>query len=124
MAAADASREEIKAAAKTKRDDLVQWLSDMAAIESDAWHIAHLKNDTGHGTQKPVMAMRRPMENNSKRGDYVYDPFLGSGTTLMAAEQAGRVCCGLELNPAYVDVIIKRWEDYTGKRAARVSCAS
>ena len=71
----------------------------------------------GHGTQKPVEVMRRPIANNSKPGDVVYDPFLGSGTTLIAAEMTGRRCVGLELSPAYVDVIVKRWEAYTGRPA-------
>ena len=58
----------------------------------------------GHGTQKPVECMRRPIVNNSRPGQAIYDPFLGSGTSLIAAEMTGRVCYGLELNPAYVDV--------------------
>ena len=72
----------------------------------------------GHGTQKPVECMRRPIANNSRPGQAIYDPFLGSGTSLIAAEMTGRVCYGLELNPAYVDVIVRRWELFTG-RAAR-----
>jgi DNA modification methylase len=72
----------------------------------------------GHGTQKPVEIMRRPLINNSRLGEAIYDPFLGSGTTLIAAEMTGRVCFGLELNPAYVDVIVRRWQAFTG-RAAR-----
>ncbi len=71
----------------------------------------------GHGPQKPVEVMRRPIEHNSSPGDGVYDPFLGTGTTLIAAEMTGRTCFGLELNPAYVDVIIRRWSDFTGQEA-------
>jgi DNA modification methylase len=71
----------------------------------------------GHGTQKPVECMRRPILNNSRPGQIVYDPFLGSGTTLIAAEMTGRVCRALELNPAYVDVILKRWQLFTGRAA-------
>jgi DNA modification methylase len=70
-----------------------------------------------HPTQKPVALMRRPIVNHTKRGELVYDPFLGSGTTLIAAELAGRVCCGIELDPKYVDVIIGRWQKLTGKQA-------
>ena len=70
-----------------------------------------------HPTQKPLELMRRPIVNHTKRGELVYDPFLGSGTTLMAAELSGRVCCGLELDPKYVDVIIERWQKLTGKQA-------
>ena len=71
----------------------------------------------GHGTQKPVECMRRPIANNSRPGQMIYDPFLGSGTSLIAAEMTGRVCCGIELNPAYVDVIVRRWQLYTGRVA-------
>ncbi len=76
----------------------------------------------GHGTQKPVECMRRPILNNSQPGDIIYDPFLGSGTTLIAAESEGRVCYGMELDPAYVDMIVKRWETATGKKAERTTC--
>jgi DNA modification methylase len=72
----------------------------------------------GHGTQKPVECMRRPIANNSRPGQAIYDPFLGSGTSLIAAEMTGRVCYGVELSPAYVDVVVKRWQLFTG-RAAR-----
>jgi DNA modification methylase len=71
----------------------------------------------GHGTQKPVEAMRRPIVNNSRPGELVYDPFLGSGTSLIAAEMTGRACSGLELCPAYVDVIVQRWQAFTGRTA-------
>jgi DNA modification methylase len=74
-------------------------------------------NDTGHGTQKPVEAMRRPILNNSAPGQPVYDPFLGYGTTVIAAEMEGRHCLGLELDPAYCDVIVRRWQSFTGKAA-------
>jgi DNA modification methylase len=72
----------------------------------------------GHGTQKPVECMRRPIANNSRPGQVIYDPFLGSGTSVIAAEMTGRVCCGLELNPAYVDVIVCRWQLFTGRAAS------
>jgi DNA modification methylase len=76
----------------------------------------------GHGTQKPVECMRRPIANNSRPGQAVYDPFLGSGTTLIAAEMTGRICCGLELNPAYVDVVVRRWQLFTGRSARHEAC--
>jgi DNA modification methylase len=69
----------------------------------------------GHGTQKPVECMRRPIVNNSRAGQLVYDPFLGSGTSLIAAEMTGRTCVGVEISPAYVDVILKRWQAFTGR---------
>ena len=70
-----------------------------------------------HPTQKPAELMRRPILNHTKPGELVYDPFLGSGTTLAAAEQTSRVCCGLELDPKYADVVVERWQKMTGKKA-------
>jgi DNA modification methylase len=70
-----------------------------------------------HPTQKPIELMRRPILNHTKRGASVYDPFLGSGTTLIAAELTGRVCYGLELDPKYTDVIIQRWQGFTNGQA-------
>ena len=61
--------------------------------------------------------MRRPILNHLKRGELVYEPFLGSGTTLAAAELTERVCCGLELDPKYVDVILLRWQTLSGNKA-------
>jgi len=75
------------------------------------------KSETGHSTQKPVECMKRPIENNSSPGQAVYEPFSGSGTTIIAAEMTGRVCYAIELNPAYVDVAVKRWQDFTGQQA-------
>jgi len=69
---------------------------------------------TGHGTQKPIECMARPIRNNTSHGEQVYDPFLGSGTTLIAAHKLGRVCFGLELDPAYAEVIIRRWAKSCG----------
>src|ERR1017187_8202283 len=70
-----------------------------------------------HPTQKPVELMRRPLRNHTKRGESVYEPFLGSGTTLAAAEITERVCYGIELDPKYVDVVVKRWQGLTGGKA-------
>ena len=61
--------------------------------------------------------MKRPIENNSSPGQAVYEPFSGSGTTMIAAEMTGRVCHGLELSPEYCDVIVTRWQEFTGKKA-------
>jgi DNA modification methylase len=69
-----------------------------------------------HPTQKPIDLMRQPILNHTKRGEGVYDPFLGSGTTL-AAELAERVCCGMELDPKYVDVIVMRWQSLANQKA-------
>jgi DNA modification methylase len=72
-----------------------------------------------HPTQKPVECMARPIRNHGGKDDDVYDPFLGSGTTIVAAEQLGRRCYGLEISPAYCDVIVERWEKLTGGKAKR-----
>lgn len=75
------------------------------------------KSETGHGTQKPVECMKRPIENNSSAGQAVYEPFSGSGTTIIAGEMTGRSIHAIELNPAYVDVAVKRWQEFTGEKA-------
>ncbi|MDB6182225.1 DNA methyltransferase [Paracoccus fistulariae] len=87
--------------------------------QTTLWQIANRDQDaeTVHGTQKPVECMRRPILNNSSPGQAIYEPFMGSGTTLIAAETTGRVCYGIELNPAYVDVAIARWQNLTGQSA-------
>jgi DNA modification methylase len=98
------------------------WAGDRK--QTTVWEIQSLcptgnrKEDrVGHGTQKPVECMRRPVLNNSKPGDAVYDPFCGSGTTLIACESEGRRCYALEIDPVYCDVIVARWETATGKKA-------
>ena len=79
--------------------------------------------ETVHGTQKPVECMRRPMLNNSSPGQAIYEPFLGSGTTLIAAQTAGRVCFAVELDPLYVDVAVRRWRAFTGENASLLADA-
>jgi DNA modification methylase len=92
------------------------WSGDRT--QSTLWKIEKpQKSETGHGTQKPVECMRRPIVNNSSPGQAVYEPFSGSGTTIIAAEMTGRCCHAIELNPAYVDVAVKRWEQFTGQQA-------
>jgi len=61
--------------------------------------------------------MKRPIENNSSPGQAIYDPFVGSGTTIIAAEMTGRACHAIELHPPYVDVSVLRWQNFTGKTA-------
>jgi DNA modification methylase len=85
----------------------------------DVWEIPRPRKSEEHPTMKPVALVARALDHSSKAGDCVLDLFLGSGTTLIAAEQLGRVCYGLELDPAYCDVIVKRWETFTGKEASR-----
>lgn len=89
------------------------WVGDRK--QTTLWKIdSPRKSETGHSTQKPIECMRRPMENNSSRGQAVYEPFCGSGTSIIAAEQIGRVCYAMEISPQYVAVIIQRFMDATG----------
>ena len=93
--------------------------------QSTVWEVPNLnpfggaqeEPKTGHGTQKPVELMRRSILNNTRQKDIVYDSFLGSGSTLVAAQLTGRICYGLDIDPHYVDVIITRWQDLTGNQA-------
>ena len=101
------------------------WIGDRK--QTTVWEVPNLnpfggecaaENEvTGHGTQKPVEIMRRPILNHTRSGEACYDPFLGSGSTLIAAESVGRVCYGVEIDPRYVDVAVLRWQRFTGKQA-------
>ncbi len=83
--------------------------------QTTLWQIPKpAKSETGHSTQKPVECMKRPIENNSSPGQAIYEPFSGSGTTIIAAEMTGRSCYAIELNPPYVDVAVTRWQAFTG----------
>ena len=91
-----------------------------ARDQSTVWAIGAIGDEdeaTVHGTQKPVECMRRPMINNSAKNDAIYEPFAGSGTTIIAAESTGRVCLAMEIDPRYCDVIVERWQRFTGKDA-------
>lgn len=97
-----------------------KWCGDRS--QSTIWEISNRiakEESTDHSTQKPVECMARPIRNHGTASDVVYDPFLGSGSTLIASEQLERRCCGVELNPAYCDVIIERWQKLTGDKAKR-----
>lgn len=92
------------------------WHGDKA--QSDVWYMS--RGATGeyvHPTQKPVELIERALKNSSKGGDIVIDVFGGSGSTLIACEKTGRHCRMMELDPKYCDVIVKRWEEFTGKKA-------
>lgn len=99
------------------------WTGDRK--QTSVWNIAsplHImgtsdEKKTSHPTQKPVECMKRPIENNSSPGQAVYEPFSGSGTTIIAGEMTGRCIHAIELSPAYVDVAVKRWQDFTGQKA-------
>lgn len=93
-----------------------------ARDQTTVWEINSRKQSdedavTIHGTQKPVECMRRPMINNSEEGDHVYEPFSGSGTSLIAAQITKRKCRAMEIDPPYVDVAVLRWQQFTGQEA-------
>lgn len=93
------------------RDQCTVWdIKNINNLQEGAW---------GHGSQKPIECMLRPMLNNSAEGDWVYDPFLGSGTTIIAGETCGRRVMGCELSEKYADTIIRRFEMVTGTRCVR-----
>ncbi len=83
--------------------------------QDTVWEIPRPKRSESHPTMKPVELVARSLSNSSRTGDAVYDPFCGSGTTIIAAEQLGRRCYAMEIDPRYVAVAIKRWEDFTGR---------
>jgi len=89
--------------------------------QSDVWQIKKPHKNDLHPTMKPVELVERAIRNSSRPGNSVMDPFGGSGTTLIAAEKTGRVGRMIELDPKYVDVIVRRWQDWTGKQATRES---
>lgn len=100
------------------------WTGDRT--QSTVWDIDHKGQDaaTVHGTQKPVECMARAIRNHDAEGGAVYDPFLGSGTTLIACEQFKRRCFGMEIDPLYCDVVVQRWEQLTGEKARRTPAAA
>jgi DNA modification methylase len=87
--------------------------------QTTLWSIPSRDQDarTVHGTQKPVECMRRPMLNNASLGQAVYEPFCGSGSSIISAETCGRVSLAMELDPTYVDVAVTRWQAFTGREA-------
>lgn len=87
--------------------------------ETSVFEIARPSASRDHPTSKPVELIRRALQNSSAPDHLVLDPFLGSGTTLIAAHQLGRRAAGIELDPSYVDVIVARWEAFTGERAVK-----
>jgi DNA modification methylase len=99
-----------------RKGALAAWKGER--IQSTLWNIPARDDDGhGHGTQKPVECMERPIRNHDVAA--VYDPFVGSGTTIIAAERQRRACFAMELEPRYVDVAVARWEAYTGQKAKK-----
>ncbi len=97
-------------ARSNRTDDRTQTTLWAIPSREDAGH--------GHGTQKPVECMERPLRNHL--ASQVYEPFAGSGTTVIACERTGRTCFAMEIDPGYCDVIVQRWEQFTGKQAQRI----
>lgn len=102
------------------------WLAGAARLcevrdrtQSDVWQFDRPRNSEEHPTMKPVGLVTRALVNSSRRGELVLDPFGGSGTTLIAAEQSERHAALVELDPRYVDVIVERWQNLTGGKATR-----
>jgi DNA modification methylase len=100
-----------------------RWRGDRT--QSTLWEVANLnphggnreEQPSGHSTQKPVELMRRPIVNHTEPGETMYDPFLGSGTSLLAAEKTNRLCYGMDIDPQYVDLAIVRWQEATRRTA-------
>lgn len=109
--------------AKMKKAELVAMLEEVVrgGVETDAIREARPFASREHPTMKPVRLFARLMRNSTREGETVLDPFAGSGSTIIAAEQMGRVARCVELDPHYVDVALSRWEAFTGRRAVRVA---
>lgn len=106
---------------KMKKEELVELLEKlfktrMSVIDANKPTVNDL-----HPTMKPIVLIAEQVKNSSKKGEIVLDSFGGSGSTLIACEELGRKCRTCELDPKYVDVIIKRWEDYTKRKAVKIN---
>ncbi len=88
--------------------------------DSTTWRIEKPKKNADHPTMKPIALCARAIQNSSKPGELVLDPFGGSGSTLIACEQTGRTCFTMEFDPIYCDVILRRFEEFTGQKAVRI----
>jgi DNA modification methylase len=88
--------------------------------QGDVWEIARPSDAPLHPTMKPLPLMERAIANSSQAGDLVLDPFLGSGSTLIACERTGRICAGIEIDPIYADVVLARWERFSGLDVERI----
>ena len=85
--------------------------------QDDVWEFARPRKSEEHPTMKPVSLVRRAITNSSKEDALIFDPFLGSGTTLVACDHTGRICRGIDIDPAYVDVAVRRWQRQSGGEA-------
>ena len=88
--------------------------------QDTVWEIPRPKLSEEHPTMKPVELVSRSLANSSRLGEIVYDPFLGSGTTIIAAETLGRRCYSMDIDPRYPQVGIERWQNFTGRTAEMI----
>jgi DNA modification methylase len=89
--------------------------------ESNVWtHGVDTVHERQHFAEKPIFLVTKAIKNSSDEGDIIFDPFVGSGTSIIAAEQTGRTCYAIELDPRYIDVAIARWEGLTGEKAVKL----
>lgn len=102
---------------RAKAAEVVSQASDSLMT---TWRFEKPTRNGEHPTMKPIPLCARAIQNSSRPDEVVLDSFGGSGSTLMAAEQTGRSCCTMELDPVYVDVIIRRWQEYTGQKAVKI----
>jgi len=117
-----ATTAEIPALEEKSKAELIQLLRDVyAQTPTDVLEFDRPKQSREHPTMKPVKLIETQIRNSSRKGDIVLDTFGGSGTTLIAAENLGRRCRMIELDPRFVDVIIERWEKLTGKKAEKIT---
>ena len=93
-------------------------------FQTSVWEVDKPHKSDLHPTMKPVRLMVNAIQNSSERNQIVLDPFLGSGSTLIACEQTNRKCYGMEIDPIYCQVIIDRWEKLTGKKAEKIECTT
>jgi hypothetical protein len=108
-----------KASVSEMRDKLRSFFDNTHDAMTDVWEFPRVVGDErhGHATPKPVAMMERVMRSSLPEAGLVFEPFGGTGSTLMGAQKTGRVCFSMELSPAYVDVIISRWQTFTGTQA-------
>lgn len=99
--------------------ELCFYFGSFKGTDTDVWDAGRDYN-LKHPTQKPVCLAERAIKNSSKQDNIILDLFLGSGSTLIACEKTNRICYGMEIDPQYVDVIIQRWENYTGQKAVKI----
>lgn len=92
-------------------------LKNQDRTKTTVWDFPRPKASREHPTMKPIAMWVYAITNHSKRGGLLYEPFSGSGTTIIACEQTGRRCNAMELSPQYVDVAVRRWQAFTGQRA-------